>query len=906
MPGEMTNDLLVAALRAKEEELSSSGRSGRASGHASGHASGSVVSEARDSLVDERPQRIHSQAGSSGAGAGQVRGTPRSGSQSLTGSHAHTGSHAQSRQPSHHSASHHSGSKGGSSHGPTGIGGSSQVPSTLQGNSSSGISSIEDPTLLADKVSNLRNVINKAEENLQQGVEKVKEMKNDAIEKLQKDLAKAKRWARRAEEQRDQLEEVLAGKKAVVEQEEAAQAHKAQVTEVVKEELMEEEIKKQEAQEVAEEEKKKKEARFEMLEAQVKQAKDALKAVKAVAEEVAESDDPNAKTSVVAQEAQKQLNNVHAMARMRLEMCGLKFDSEGYAIQEPASSSRQREMGTLGVTPSKMAMKGIPAPRTGGLTAQFLNAIEEEEDMDDESRSMDQRSRFGADSECVSSDHGDQPEVKSPWATAGITDKAARAKVNVLKTELEKERAAKSAIKKEKMDLKVEASEQQAQIERLKEKLDWVAEMEEHETWKKQELKSELMGEMLEKSKQKAELTMQIVQKETTIINKAQEEQVEMSDLQERLNYSQEQLRIANQRIEDLKYELNNVMTRHDNEINDLRDQLEFQKAGSSSNGADSAGGEENMRNKILEYRKLVGELQEEISTLQDKLEANNVQHSIQLDELKHEYEADRIENERKHKHGMEALKSEMEARPSAARPSTEAALQPQAQQAARRNETSCNDYIGKLMQALTFNFEGGDRGGSGEQVKAHSVQEVIWELLSNVLNFVVISCNPSTLTIRKVSLKAFEVLGEGLPGKLLFTLLSKSSEGVFARRVIINHYVSRTDEAARAPGCTWHEVGVFEFQGGAKRFYARMIAVHLEPETEHEAAQEENVYIILIAPKSKKGVAIRTGSRSASSVASADITPSDSISMIGGRPYEFDNMAKMYAGSSARLRTQR
>eukprot|EP00931_Biecheleriopsis_adriatica_P078597 TRINITY_DN5202_c0_g1_i3.p1 TRINITY_DN5202_c0_g1~~TRINITY_DN5202_c0_g1_i3.p1 ORF type:complete len:696 (-),score=184.11 TRINITY_DN5202_c0_g1_i3:28-2016(-) len=662
---------------------------------------------------------------------------------------------------------------------------------------------------------------------------------------------------------------MVAGKETMVEEEEAVKTQKEAITREVKSELLREKVKKQEAELEADHQRKEKEKRFQMLEAQVQQAKDALHKVKQA------SLNQENYIADVAEVVDKQLQSVNDMSRIRLEMCGLH---QGDVSAGPDANVNERA-----VTLARMGVVSSRASKDTRAGSSSLNCIQEEDDdFPDDSSQLDAQSRF-AESEDPDqvSISGSSMENTKVWAS-GVTDRYTSqenlATAMVLEKELEKERSAKQSLKKENIELKVQQDELQQHMNNLMRKLQWTAQEEYEEAKQQDQLKSELLQEAMQSSKDMLRLNKEIILQEDDM-------RVDAQEMAERFSVVSEQLRVASMRITDLKQELEREADRHSQEIRDLQAQLDDEIKARDPDSLQTA-------NKLEDYRRLLEEMRKELQTVNDKLHAAEVDHRIQISEIHTTHKAEFLQSEQKYAHATEALRSEVKHEAVDRRQDDERTKQAGQRAASLGLMEDCFGRAFEMLQPIL-------KVGSGQtsQGPPFCLQELLWQLLSDVVNTVVISCDPSTLQIQKVSLKAFELLGQGLPGKLLFSLLAKEQESLFVRRTILNHTVMRTDRAEES-GCTWHEVGTFMLN----KLRAKMIALHVAAEPAYE--KDMAVYVVLLPARSSTGIKnqMSHASRSASR-ASSDICPNDSVSMIG---YETSPTFTPSTGAASKLRTNR
>lgn len=822
---------LAAALRTREEELSSVG-----AGPGSGTRSiVSLVSEPRDAVGREDNGEVNSgskeEHSSAGPGSARHSGVLSSGHQSAVSAAKVSKDCFEKQEPGSSagpSSAQHSAVHSGSGH-----------PSAI---SSAKVS--QDSNVGQDKQDKLERLNIKADEAMEvfeHKVEKVAKLKEKEVFKLMQELETTKKWAFSVQRERDELEAQAAGMHALLKQKEVAKVQSQEVAKAAKAEVIEAQVKQEAADIRVEKERSDKKGRLDLLESQIAQAKDALGRVKTVAQE-------GYSNEAVIAKVNQQLQNVEEEANFRLNLCGISMEG--------------RAASSLGMA-SKIAGRQAPKARNSSLALQCIDEDDPDE-LDLEDANFDTQSRV-AQSICVSSDAG---ELTTPTLDVGA-DMERNAKVVVLEKELEKERHAKGEDKQEKVDLKIAAAEQQAEIEILRKKVSYYIESEYAEARTKDEMRSELMGELIDNSKTQALL----IDKDAQIANRAAEEVVNLDMMEERVALSKESLRIANLRIEDLKVELSHTSLRYEKQISLLERELQEARAGIGAAGVD----EDAASSSLLYYKNLVEELQGELALTRDKLNATQVDSQIRFEEQKTLYDAETLDAQCKHKYHMEVLMTEHLR-------TDRSPQQPDSSSVAQNSPKSMGDTFDSLFQGC---FQGVDTfaskflGNIEERISAKSNRELLWELMATQLNLVVVSCSCSTLTVHQMSLEAFKLLGEGLPGEMIFQRMNSSSQAAMARRTVISRSVAKTTELIE-----WYELGSFEFTGATnKMFLAKMLALNFAHSPIHTG--EDLVFIILlpdVTPNMSLGSAKGVSSRTRSSHSEDDVSASDSVSVSGSR----------------------
>eukprot|EP00930_Biecheleria_cincta_P034258 TRINITY_DN2368_c0_g1_i2.p1 TRINITY_DN2368_c0_g1~~TRINITY_DN2368_c0_g1_i2.p1 ORF type:complete len:891 (-),score=230.98 TRINITY_DN2368_c0_g1_i2:262-2934(-) len=856
------NDSLAAALRAREEELNSVGAGAASMGSQS---VASLVSEARDSIGkedvssggDRGSVRHNAKEELSSAGPGSAQHSVVSGAQPAK---EHSSGGPGSAQ--HSIASGAQASKDNSSHDKqdsrvldsqsdsdikSALGASDSGTNSRAGSGTAGGVSAATTTGLQDKLIRMKNKVEETKHTINHKVDKVIRLKEKEVAELKRELEKTRQWALRMQRERDKLEAQTAGKHVLLEHQEVMQRQAQAVAKEAKAEVFEAEVAKQEAELAGQKERADKDASLELLRCQIGQAKDALQKVKYVAQEGYTS-------AEIIDKVDQQLQNVEEMSNFRLNLCGISKEGR------PAPNLSM---------PNKLP--GRQGPKARNIAAQ-LQSIDEDDlaNIEIDDVNFDNQSRV-AQSICVSSDAGEADMFRT--LDVGGNDLQARATLSVLENMLQKERAVKGDIRQEKVDLAIEAAEQQEQIEMLRKKVSYYIECEYAEARTKDELKSELVGEMIDNSKTQALL----IERDAKLADKVVEENLTIERMEEQVALSKETLRLANLRIEDLKVELEHCTLRYEKQI--ARLEREVQEAQGCAGATD--GNEDGTLSASLSYYKnLVDELQEELALTKDKLMAVQVENQIRFDEQKNQYDADAAEAVCKHKYDMEVLKTEH--LKADHRTSTDSSAQPQIPE-----RTSASRVIGDKFESLfqacfqgVDNLAGAFLGQLDDQQPGKSCAELLWSLLSTTLNLVVMSCSTSTLVVQQMSLEAFKLLGEGLPGGMIFQRMNSSTQAAMARRTIISRNVAKTTDIM-----SWCELGSFEFTGPTnKTFQAKMLAVDFA--LEHARDIEDVLYIILLPEVNRTmnlGSAKGLTSATRSVQSEDDINASDSVSVSGG-----------------------
>jgi len=865
------DDLKDSLEKAQSELFSDAAEKGRGSSGSQVSESDKQMSEPRDSMA---------RASESGTSEENAQSILRSkdvapGSSSGAGRQSSSGAHASGTGVSS------SGKSGGATTG--------DQPATTMPLQFASLSQLleNDSTTDVGDAKLIRNTIQRAEQ-----------LAYDQAEKLQKDLKKQKDKARKAEKERDELKKLLAGKDVKVrleEEEKDAIDSKAKqaMTEAAANALKQEELGK-----ALELEAQKKLERNLMLESQAKLIDQVLHDVQ------------NSDVGMGYVTAERKLKELKEQSAMRLSMLGLR------GPEESATFGEQTPL------PGRNATLGAPVVTKKVIASKPLSSLQSiDEDFDDEmERSSEDLQEGWQASECSLSEGGDDyagsaqssegrtRKGSSVWSS-GMTDLAleamnrtesmeekqklllgkdsAQVTLLLLREELEAEKTNKSA----KASLAVENEEQAVQIEILQEKLEQVELYEALQAEKKEEIKSELVGEILENSRQKL-VTKKVKEVNATQVEeKANEVERITEDYQEQLNRAMETLRIANMRVQDLKHELEQTSRRHEREVQDLKEQLKYAKKNGAQSPADVIDQPDDQVEDVPHLKKVIKELREDISVLSNKLEALGTGNKIEVEELLLQQTAELKERDRKSAYKLDCLRQELNEQVKEEQRILEGEREPRPRAATptpvtrRATASACMAGIQSLVAQVGDLILPGEEGEDEAEVPSFQIQDFCWALLSGTLDTVVLACNISDMTIAKVSLEAFSQLGAELAGQPLLSLLCRAEESTLVRRNIIQKRCEMKDCEWNPNGFCINPMGVFAM-AGEKKITAKLVAVHTRPEPENH--KDEGLFMILIPTKSEtrrsrmSAQPQRRLGHEAFGGSEYDVTASDSISMVG------------------------
>jgi len=372
----------------------------------------------------------------------------------------------------------------------------------------------------------------------------------------------------------------------------------------------------------------------------------------------------------------------------------------------------------------------------------------------------------------------------------------------------------------------------------------------------------------------------------------------ELDALKHELFLAVEAKRIASNRLEDMRQELEATQRRCDQttaELKLLRTKYDSME-GQLSKGSGAAEAE------VKDLKGKLRQAEEERNVLQHTLEWKEVQWQSKMEHLEFEH----AELKRRQEAEVANLKKQLD--------DTVADYKRKLEDAERE----------KAVLACSANSGGGQAAGGGgllaflrcpSRAEAASpstttgsndpmhCREVGWRLLKLVPTGMALLCEVPGLRVLDVTEQAKVTWGEGLAGSLVVSLLASPTSAAWLRRAIVTHQnlASLEGSPGDVPGFAVHQLGRLEFRdGGGQTFDSSVTVVHLP--SEPKLGKAPTVVVIMepaLAPKPTRRAggsrrsAIGGGTRAGSAVMSAvggasvvsdDVLPSDSASNIAAR----------------------
>lgn len=384
----------------------------------------------------------------------------------------------------------------------------------------------------------------------------------------------------------------------------------------------------------------------------------------------------------------------------------------------------------------------------------------------------------------------------------------------------------------------------------------------------------------------------------------AKDEEVEATNgdleaMREELFLAVEAKRIASNRLEDMRQELEATQRRCER---DSYASMEGQRSTAAQSGlsaAEAQKNEEKMRNAV-----------EERNVLQHTLEWKEVQWKSKMEHLELEYN----ELKRRQHDEVARIKKGGDDTTAEFKRKVDALEQEKAFLAHNSNGTSSDasgasdsaaggvGWLG-LLRCPTRLADSGSlsSGGSGVMHATHC-REVSWQLLGILPSTIALLCEVPGLKVIDITVGARTTWGEALQGSLVVSLLSSPQSAAWLRRAIVTHQnlASLDGSPGDVPGFAVHTLGQLEFRdGGGVPFESSVTVAHLPSEPRLGKAA---TVIVVVEPLAKppKPVRPQGGRRSAvggtregsaimstvggASVVSDNIQPSDSASNIAMR----------------------
>ncbi|CAK9019305.1 unnamed protein product [Durusdinium trenchii] len=372
-----------------------------------------------------------------------------------------------------------------------------------------------------------------------------------------------------------------------------------------------------------------------------------------------------------------------------------------------------------------------------------------------------------------------------------------------------------------------------------------------------------------------------------------EENEAEKEVMHEKLALQTEALRITSMRLQDALQRHDNEALRNQQEINALKLQLAMERKKTASFGASAASAsssssldrEDGMQEDAAEFlEQRVNDLQEERNLLIGKMEINQVQFQLQLEELHREYALKMQEQQERFMDQIAALRTQLDLQHIPA--SITSLQEASSSHPTLRDEGPALNWSPSVTSSSQEGLEAAsdmDSGpaprttstptrsvvssgtDSGTDDSSGAVRSLIWRILNVLPNVAALMCSMDAVIIQDVTRRVGILLGQGttLIGKSVYTLVKEKNVMSLQRTIMANKPPEDTEFKLQTLSLARHELEV----PGHRPVDAFVAAVHLPG----------HVLLLLVEQPSEKG--------HQRSVASSDVCPSDSISVGHKRP---------------------
>lgn len=373
-------------------------------------------------------------------------------------------------------------------------------------------------------------------------------------------------------------------------------------------------------------------------------------------------------------------------------------------------------------------------------------------------------------------------------------------------------------------------------------------------------------------------------------------------EAKEELFRALEAKRIAVNRIEDMKRELESTHRRHEVIVADFKMQLARAEQCGGRRG--SVGRDDH--SELQSLREQLHGTIEDKNILTNKLECQEVSWKSKLDHMELENKQTVADLKRQHSDHIAKLqskldetKAEFKQRLAKAEQEKQEAEERAAPPVPSKNGAVAATWV-SLLRCPTRMAEAGSKLGAVPSATASGAPEALycrdvsWQVLNSVHGVISFLCDSPGLKILQSSERANMIWGSNmLVGSLVVSLLAVPASAAWLRRAILTHQALAKMEGAAGdvPGFAIHTLGRLEFREGSNgSFESQVTVAHLpaEPRLGREAS-----VVVLVEPLLTAAANKRTESRSGrseargqrtQSVVSDDVQPDDSASNIAQR----------------------
>mmetsp|Transcript_11015 Transcript_11015/g.26604 ORF Transcript_11015/g.26604 Transcript_11015/m.26604 type:complete len:950 (-) Transcript_11015:105-2954(-) len=583
---------------------------------------------------------------------------------------------------------------------------------------------------------------------------------------------------------------------------------------------------------------------------------------------------------------EERTQNRKDMSEARLELLGLKRKQAMQAIDQAKSPSESR--------PANQAAGGGAGRSRGrgrgrGAGRGMLEIIEEEDE--EGSVGLPSRAAESLASES-SSDCGDLDNLTNP------DQSAQNDLLNKLLAQMSVERKAMQDLRDDHAGQHAEQKEEIAQLQRQLAEAGVVqaaASAENIRLWdlgNQDRIKQLLQVDGLQVKVRELEETLFVEMKQQT--DKEERQETTNLELQDKVQLQAESLRISNLRLQDALQQRQTEAIRQLQEVNSLKLQLamECKRSGRSSDEAWTADAKDGDPEVALCQR--VKELEEERNLLLSKLEVQEVQHQVQLEDAYRDH-ASRLQEQRmKFEEQIAEIRSRYEQllRQKPVQGQEEQLILPDHVDLWSNSPSLAGDDSGNSAQSAIG--VGSDvstpasqsTGGTIGTSISENLRSMIWAVMGLIPSAVAAQCTFEDLIIEKATAGAGAIFsGLDLIGMSFFSLLQEKCNAAVIRRMMLVNQSMADSSQSDIPSFVAKTLGRFSVLGVAGQPRDLVLSMAHLPAGSPSASGPDGRHIILVMSEQqqrKRGGGI--------SVASSDICPSDSVSVGKRRPHFMSN----------------
>lgn len=381
-----------------------------------------------------------------------------------------------------------------------------------------------------------------------------------------------------------------------------------------------------------------------------------------------------------------------------------------------------------------------------------------------------------------------------------------------------------------------------------------------------------------------------------------EQQKIDVDILKQELFSANEAKRIASNRLEDMRQEMEATKRRCEQSTMELLAMRQNQQSMAES-GVTSA--------KFEEMKETMRSAIEERNVLKHTLEWKEVQWQSSMEHLElenAELKRNKAGEIAKIKKEMDKTVQDLKRKLQAAEQEKEELMRRAPVSAPGQPPSSASGMAGllaalKCPSRLTDAAGGGNAGvGQNSPTEAVHCRHVGWQLMTILPTSVALLCDVPGLKVLDFSEGARATWGDNMSGTLVVSLLASPTSAAWLRRAIVTHQnlVSLEGSPGEVPGFAVHALGQLEFRDSGGRHFESSVTVAHMP-TEPRLGKAATVVVVVEPPARKQHVPERGqggrragsmhGARAGSAVMSIansavsdDVQPSDSASNIAAR----------------------